>query len=352
MASPGTQMSNIPWVGDVREHFTELETRQLKTNIDTALRFLMSCGDYRSKESEDSVDFLRKVSRPLSLRTSYGDYLAERGFAELFVKMWKSYLGQFKTLVEKIVNQMGFLTRAVIVTSPNLCAAMGKSGALTLLLNQLKAPNITVDQLDDEDTVNYVLLFILIIQSAIHHCRDNRDAYRQADALAILMPYVQRLQPTEKELNKRLIKLGALLTLSYILNESETKRLDSADIKLCATFLALIHTKDVNIQKSMANTGVSKTMILDGVNHVAQLNDENKVNFVKAGMVPLLTKVLKGKEKFTEEERTLAARGLWTLSFVDKNRDVLRKDADTIKSKCSCDYIFRFYHYHHHYRHH
>ncbi|XP_072044548.1 uncharacterized protein [Amphiura filiformis] len=331
MASASKTINNISWAGDVKEHFTELETRQTKKNIDKSLQFLSTCSDYSSKESEESVEFLRKVSRLLSIRHIYGDYLAEQGFAGLFAKMWKAYLGQFKTLTDPIVNKMGFLTRAVMA-SPKLCAAMGKSGSLTLLLHQLRAPNITVDQLNNEDTFNYVLLVILIIQSAMHLCSDNREVYRQAGAVAVLTPYVQRLQSTEKELNKRLIKLGALLTLSYILNESETKRLDSADVKLCATFLGLIHSKDATIHKSMANTGVSKTMILDGVNHVALLNDENKVNFVQAGMVPLLTKVLKNKEKFTEEERVLAARGLWTLSFVGENRDVLKKDADVIKS--------------------
>ena len=331
-------MDTINWQGDVREHFTELETRQLQGNIKKSIQCLQSCKDFSSTESLEAIKLLRKASRPVSARHVVGDYLAKQGFAQVFTALWQAHLGKFKTLTEPVVKDVMFLTRAFTVTSSDFCASMGQSGALTLLLHQLKAPNITVDQLEGEDILDYVLPLFMIIQSAIHLCSDNRDVYRNADAIAILSPYVQRLQPTNTELNKRLVKLGALLTLSYILNESETKRLDSADIKLCITFLHLLHTKDVNSQKSMAKSGISKTMILDGVNRVALLNDENKVNFVQAGVLPLLTKVLKRKDDFSEDEQVLAARGLWTLSFVDRNRDILKNNVDVIEGSIFCHF--------------
>ena len=336
-----TTSANAHWVGQVREHFSELEALNFKKDLNSALKVLQLSTNYTSKESLKAIDMLRKAGRPISTRQIVGDHLAKEEYGNLFVKMWHGHLHKFITHDDVVVNEMLFLTRAVISRSPALAIAMGKSGALGLLLNQLKAPNVSVEKIEgDESVVNYVLVLIVIILLAIYQCNENRDIYRKANAISILNPYVQRLQPSEKDTSRRLVKLGALLTLSYILNESETKTLEAADVKLCVVFMGLIHAKDANVKASISKTGISTAMILDGVNHVALLNDTNKINFVKMGMVPLLSKVLKTKHgsaasavSFAEEEQILAARGLWNLSFVESNRKVLRTNTDVVEGK-------------------
>ncbi len=129
------------------------------------------------------------------------------------------------------------------------------------------------------------------------------------------------------------IKTTSLVTLAYVLDESESDKLATTGTDGCVNFL-IFRLKAALHSRIHRAGGFTAAGLLEGMIHL-MASDHNKVKIMEQGAVPLILRMLKRKEKkaFSVEEQVLAATAIWKFAFIDSNRKTLKRDPDVIDGK-------------------
>ena len=165
------------------------------------------------------------------------------------------------------------------------------------------------DDDDDHDRFNHNYSLLCILQNSIRQSvSKNRSVYRAADAIPILKRLLKY--------NNKIIRMMALMILSYVVNEDQREILSSSKIGI--GLLLMFHRLAVK-GKNHYFLEFSAFLTLVAINHLA-INDANKRVIGKTeGSIPAIIRML--EDDFSDEERKVAANALWNLSFIESIRE-------------------------------
>ncbi|XP_072050029.1 uncharacterized protein [Amphiura filiformis] len=258
-------------------------------------------------------------------------YLKGEEFAQLFARIWK-HLCCF--LEREKWRQIGFTNLGLLVRigskfanryPAEFGADLGVYGCIPLLLEGLRK----LKKYFNSETEMVLLRDIVtdlfgILHNSILKYSTNRGIYRKTRAVEDLTEYLK--------CGDTLINLQSLLILAYVVNESESSILATAEggiAKLVELLKLAVNSEDHNhdyarFKTESATPRFSAFVLLDCLNHLG-INDNNKREIEKQGGVPAIVRML--ENDFSEEEHSVAARALWNLSFVESIRksDLVRK---------------------------
>ena len=328
-----------PYDDAIVDEATE-EIEKIKPHVDDLLQQLKHFDDYNSSEAatvltslaDFSENYLQENAKdhegndepgPIFTTPEYvhhcqivGRYLLQEGYVELFVKIGNSlkhhvcggsrheYQGweNFGLLCWGMINYAEF--------SPEIGHLLAESGGIDILFQALDFLQKDVSRRKSDISTFKMQLLVLCL---VFHCRhDNREKYREANAVEVLTKFLK-----SKDLSR---KTYALLTLAGVISDRQNELLKAKD---CIGFLVQLleqgmdspnHTADFKDEEGIL-VAISVRDILDGLNCLA-VNDDNKTVVDDLGGTALANKVQQAD--FTDDEKTFAADILWALAFNDE----------------------------------
>ena len=305
----------------------------IKPRLKSAVESLQNASNYSTQEVTNALECLADYStKSSSLVTLLAEYVTNLGYAQLFNKMYKS-LKPIEYLLSRAFDRQAIINLLRMQNSywnytdkhPQLGENLGKHGGIRLIfqcLSQFCEHENAITNLKDWK-LSCIEGVLGILHNSIRLVVNNRPIYRQASCLSILTKYLKSAD--------MLIKVEALLVMSYVANDSESAKLQTADG--CVGFLTGVLKNAVQSedhQTSIGNSGFSALELLGGLKQLS-VNDANKKEIVKQGGVAIITRML--QSDFSVQEQTLAAETLWILAFLD----LTRKDK-YIRESTKCKY--------------
>ena len=293
----------------------------IKPHLKSAVESLQNTSDYSTQEVTNALECLAEYSmKSSSLVTLIAEYLTTLGYAQLFNKMFKS-LKPTEYLLSRAFDRQAIIKLLQMQNSfwnytdkhPQLGEYLGKYGGIRLMFQCLS------DFCEHENAITNLKDWKLsciegilgILHNSIRLVVNNRSIYRQASCLSILTKYLKSAD--------MLIKVEALLVMSYVANDNESAKLQTADG--CVGFLTGLLNNAVQSEDHRTVIGNSTFSALELLGGLKQLsvNDANKMEIVKQGGVCIITRML--QSDFSVQEQTLAAETLWILAFLDLTRE-------------------------------
>ncbi|XP_070538017.1 uncharacterized protein [Ptychodera flava] len=318
---PSNKTYETPELGDKKKILTK------------RVNFLDTCADYCSHECLSALTDINHAYRCVKgdeERSPLGDHLAEVGFADVFLKMWKELTKEDLMVEEqnsralKVYNKLKGVIHNFSDVSALLCEELGKSGAVAALLSELNYQELNYKKIDEEEGNDgmrrrWIKSTLGILHNTIRMCADNVPIFREAGAVDLLTEYLK--------CTYLIVRAKALLNLVYIVDEDENDKImtGGTNISFLVKMLESALESDDHMSK-MYYFDVEE--LVDGLNKLAQ-NDANKVTLVNSGILPLLVKLM--KESKTEEEMRLVGRCIWTLAFSDENKHKIRNEPELME---------------------
>ena len=293
-----------------------------RTMFSSAFTDLDSCTDYMSKEASEILDTLGTEGIDEASRLQKGDILAELGYPKLFVKMWQA-MPPRNSLQRMQRMRMARAFWNYTDKSKSFCLELGKAGALELILHDLESLETSRRaQTKDQINTNFTIVY-----NCVRLCDENREICRRfrskenKTSVEILSCYLDD--------ESLIIKTISLVTLAFIVDETENEKLATTGSDGCVTYLVSLLEESLKWSNHRAESvDFSTDELMACLNELAE-NDANKVKIVQEGAVPLLAKILKAG--FNDEEQEMAARVLWKLAFVASNKEAICRNEDAVK---------------------
>ena len=292
---------------------------KVRPQVNEAVQFLKDCDDFTTIEAYKHIETIQNYTHPEGTPcddpVALSKHISEVGFDLLFPKMWDALFNffdvkQVDTQGFKNLNMFSIAFTALSMYSPEICASLGKCGAIPKLFEGAeKAKSFYVHQKPQSDVFQDTRDNILIILiNAIRLCSDNRAVYRNNNAVAILKSYLEI---------DEVWRLYSLTILAYVVNDAESEVL-AASKESVQSFTNLLKDAVAN-EDHVAHAGVlfSAEELLDAINHLA-INDDIKKVVAEEGTIPSIIRML--DEDFSPEERRTAAEGLWNMAFIESIR--------------------------------
>lgn len=305
--------------------------KELKPNIDKALKSLEKCTNFATSEANKSLRVITNSCEhdvcPCDDQYGLGMHLVDQEFAKLFARIWNDLRvflrkDKWEQLGFKNLEQIVYLAANFTYHCPaELGTEFGKQGCIPLVLEGLRKLKPYFEQNDsDVLIINYQTrcLFVTLYNS-IRQSNNNRDVYRKAGAVDFLKGMMQS--------KKAWVRVFSLLSLAYVLDESERNVLASASeggidnlVKLLQAAVKTDTHEAISEEFGGGRSSESATTkiyfsalgLLECLNHLA-INDGTKRKIEKQGGIPAIVSML--QDDFTEEEQTVAAEALWNLAF-------------------------------------
>ncbi|XP_071504382.1 uncharacterized protein [Diadema antillarum] len=325
-ASPIANTEKDAAAGDAEQ---EAKFEEQRLMVEDSMEYLQSNDDYATEECFKIYDTLRRAStiKPKSKRVMLAEHLVDLGYCELFIRMWNdlnSYQLYVDEPVPKAKQALSNLKRMLgsywnfTDCSDKVCREFGKSKALELLAEGLKDPELSVDKLID-DGKRYVVKGILGI---MHNCcrrimKNRQRCYRVIDQL-------QELSTS----SYLIVRSKAFIVVAYVAKKSEIEKLETNEA--CMKFMLKMLEEALGYKNHVTKKyGFSALETLQGICQLA-MNDSNKRLIMELGGLPLIGRML--QDKFSDEEKEIAATTIWQLAFVDENKERVRQEQDIIKA--------------------
>ncbi|XP_077984772.1 neuralized-like protein 4 [Glandiceps talaboti] len=245
------------------------------------------------------------------LRQRFGDHLASLGGGYELTKLLKTV----QELGDRRPTDSTWLCTTIIRgicwnysdSSLKICKQFGQSGLLELVLKDLDrfGPiKITTERRRE------------LIRSAfgvLHNCAkasENKQVFHDIRAIERISPFLRAANMT--------LAMGAMLTLSYIVDEHKSSLLTATD-NLIEYILELLKktVRSPNLKAiSDDNSTFSALELVRGLGNIA-VNDKNKAMIVDQGGIPIFVELMK-IDRPTEQE--CAANAIWTLAKLERNK--------------------------------
>ena len=304
--------------------------KELKPNIDEALKTLDKCRSFATSEANKSFRVITSSCEhdvcPCDDQHALGMHLVNQEFAILFARIWND----LRVFLRKDKwGQLGFKNLELIVylganftyhCPTELGAEFGKQACIPLVLEGLRKLKPFFEQNDsDALIINYLSRCLFVtLHNSIRQCNNNREIYRKAGAVDFLKGMMKS--------NKAWVRVFSLLPLAYVVDESERDVLASASeggidnlVKLLQAAVKTDTHEAISEEFGGRSSESASTKmyfsalgLLECLNHLA-INDGNKRKIEKQSGIPAIASML--QDDFTEEEQTAAAEALWNLAF-------------------------------------
>ncbi|XP_076455483.1 uncharacterized protein LOC143290078 [Babylonia areolata] len=224
------------------------------------------------------------------------DYIAEvKGCFEGKEEMWRC--------IKHVLCVMWNCTDV----STKLCRRISETGILSLSIQLLTDLCTTGDFTSDDKKHFQVKAFLGLLHNCIRNCSECKDVLLQGSCVSLLPKLFYAPSP--------MVKAKALMVTSYLVNEQENSILNSSEDTI--TFIVQVLADSSKSRNHISSKyGMSCLEIMKGLNNIA-MNDNNKVKIVAAGGLKLYAMLVVSED---EDEREMAALGVWTLSFAVENK--------------------------------
>ncbi|XP_072037547.1 uncharacterized protein [Amphiura filiformis] len=317
---------------DKSKPMTERELEALfeekKHEIGSYLEDLKSRDDYCTQGACDAMESIMYTFYYLLADENYQkicsrlvDFMLQQGLAQLIVKSVKStgkvafdFRCNISLLVTHLVTKMRNTNRSV---ATKVSVELIKNGMIGSLIKELDSydPNT-------QDTKQRILITTSLYD--LHNLLSAPNAipiYRAANAVNTLMKFA--------ESDNVMTRIDSLRVLAKIVNEKESQRI-AASGECIVTLMDTIHKAAqsddrkckfvFNIDGKQKGFRTTLGVVLATVNNLAN-NDANKESIIQHGGLPTLTAIL--RPEYTDTEKWQAVEGLWKLSFLESNLDVI-----------------------------
>ncbi|XP_072020914.1 uncharacterized protein [Amphiura filiformis] len=271
------------------------------------------------------------------------DYLGEKKYAELVVTMTKSlhcslyYATDKRPYALNCINILLDSFRNYTDQCLILARDFGESGGVDALLKLVTYLIDSMNVFEDADQIVARMVYqrsVAILHNCIRVYPDNRIFYRKADAVKVLSD----LKITDQTQSSEHANVFLVLIMSYVVDEHESESLAKSED--CVRLLTKLLNEAVQCEGHYAMTrdlGVTRTTafsaleLLDGLNHLA-INDANKAEIERQGGLSSIIRMLQAD--FSEEEKAIATKTLWSLAFLDsvKRSAEVQASVDTLQS--------------------
>lgn len=252
------------------------------------------------------------------------DHIVKCGIAHLFLRMWQS-LSSVEYLLPDNVHALRNLRLVLSIVwnctdkSSQLCESLVRGAAVHSMLSELAGAQLSLSNLGDKNRACLVRAYLGILHNIVHLCPDSRGIFRSARAVDILQPYLD--QPPS------LVRTKAFLILSYIISEEENDLINATDENV-AYIIDILRDALKNENHFSEFYAFWASEITCGLNRLAA-NDSNKLKLVRLGAVPLYISLLRSTDV---EEQSLAADGLWILSFHRENKLLMKHEPGCLEA--------------------
>ncbi|KAL8570158.1 hypothetical protein ACOMHN_030955 [Nucella lapillus] len=202
--------------------------------------------------------------------------------------------------------------------STKLCRKISEAGILSQSTRLLAELTVTEDFVSDDKKHFQVKACLGLLHNCIRNCSDCKDGLLQASCVSLL--------PNLFNVPSPMVKAKALMVTSYLVNEQENSILNSSDDTI--TFIVQVLAESSKSRNHISSKfGMSCLEIMKGLNNIA-MNDANKVKVVAAGGLKLYAMLLVSED---EDEREMAALGIWTLSFATDNKTRIMQEPGLVE---------------------
>lgn len=188
------------------------------------------------------------------------------------------------------------------------------------MLSELAEAKLVESDLSDEHRVYLVKAYLGILHNIVRLCPDSRKIFRTANAVSILRLYLDRPQG--------LVRTKAYLILPYIITEDENDLINATDENIA--YIVGILRDALESENHFSQVYAFWALeIACGLNHLA-VNDSNKLRLGRLGALPLYVTLLRSSNV---EEQSLAAAGLWILSFRHENKLLMKREPGCVEGE-------------------
>ena len=197
--------------------------------------------------------------------------------------------------------------------SAKLCRKISDCGILSLCIQILMDITRSADFVQDDKKHFQVKAFLGLLHNSIRNCSECKDVLLKGGCLSVL--------PSLFTVPSPMVKAKSLMVMSYLVNEQENNVLSSSDDTI--TFIVQVLADSSKCKNHMSTKfGMSTLEVMKGLNNIA-MNDANKVKIVEAGGLKLYAMLVMSED---ENEREMAALGIWTLAFAAENKPRIIKE--------------------------
>lgn len=244
------------------------------------------------------------------------------GIAHVYLRAWQSL-----STVDYIADATAFTNLQLVLSivwncsdkSVSLCDCLARAAVANHMLAELGDPQLVEADLTNDPDHHYLIkAYLGILHNMVRMCADSRQVFRSAGAVTVLPRYLQRAQG--------LVRTKAYLILSYVVNEQENDIINATDENIAYIVHILQTALDSENHFSQLHAFWASE-IACGLNHLA-VNDGNKLRLGSLGAIELYVRLLRDGSC---EERSLAAAGLWILSFNALNRQLMLDSPDCLQ---------------------
>lgn len=297
---------------ELQQDLTEEEDLKVKEcceKVDQYLEAFKRRRDLKTLTKTDDWIIFKDITdlSPGNVKTVVTRNLTSRSeIFEVFTLAWTSKVkGKTSSAID--TTKLSGLLECIIqitVLSDEMCLAFGERDLVRMVMEDLK-----IGKLDDDLTRTALTI--------VYNC-----CWRVPESRIICREYIDVLQDLAQSATPD-IQADAFLALSYIVDKLEAHRLTLNEP--CVKFL-MVHMKSSmskSKKKPPSRYHYSALEITKGINQLA-VNESNKLLIAELGGLDLLMKIL-AEGSSSDEERLLAARGIWQLAFKEENKAKIRR---------------------------
>ncbi len=292
-----------------------LTMEDLKPKLDEALQFLNTCDSTAANMGE----FIHKLDDQVKKlhedhRKEFTAYLCKQGYGRQFGKMWKALSGYLK---KDKWEEDGFQILCsmmsgyfIFVFSCTDLAAQVVNQDILCILASIDELRVHYEGKDSHEPIDNLMFYMfgIIYSSVSMSSNSKRKLVREHNAVEIFEKYLKSQHDG--------IRLLSLMTLAYIVDESESNILATSDGGV-ASLVEFLEKSMTSSSHASYQGMLTARQILDCLNRLA-INDTNKRVIQKAGGIPIMIRML--QDSFNEEEQCAAAKALWNLAFIESIR--------------------------------
>jgi len=280
---------------------------------------LLTVDDYSAAGVTEDLKFIQRQTRYCAdtvLNRRIVDRIVRSGIAHVYLRAWRSI-----TTIDYLddENDSAFTNLQLVLSiiwnctdkSISLCDCLARATVVNQMLAELANSNLCdADLNSDSERLYLVKAYLGVLHNMVRLCVDSRRVFRAAGAVSVLRMYLRRPQG--------LVRTKAYLLLAYIVDERENDVINATDENI-AYIVEILRSALESENHFTQVYAFWASEIVCGLNHLA-INDSNKSRLGHLGAVKLYVILL---QTGSAEERSLAAAGLWILSFSAENRRVM-----------------------------
>lgn len=307
---------------------TVLKMKVITGVMALSLQNLLKRYDFTEAEPWSDLIFIQRQTRytsDLVLNRRIVEHIVKCGIAHVFLRMWQS-LSSVEYLLPE--NLQSFKNLQIVLSviwnctdkSLQLCESLVRGSVVHSMLSELTGTKLIDADLGDENRVYLTKAYLGILHNIVRLCYDSRKIFQSARAVDILRQYLDRPQG--------LVRTKAFLILSYIISEDENDLINATDENI-AYIVGILRDALESENHFSQFYAFWALEITCGLNHLA-INDSNKLRLGRLGALPLYVALLRSSNV---EEQSLAAAGLWILSFRSENKLLMKRESGCVEGK-------------------